>query len=177
MRPVTGRRPETRDPVDRPAAVGAVEDEPAELPLEVGLHLDQLQPQHLGVDRQRVRPAKARVQCLIHERVGLDGLFRYDPRRVLEDVALPSPHGRDGRPGPWQSYPRPVTINDEFYRKIGRMTVAFGNLDFFVAFLAENMADRLGGPVPKFTQQKLRAIKTGARPIVTCSAMSWRLTS
>jgi hypothetical protein len=36
-----------------------------------------------------------------------------------------------------------MTIDDQFYVKIGRMTVAFGELDFMVAYLAANMAERL----------------------------------
>lgn len=55
----------------------------------------------------------------------------------------------------------PVTITDDLYCKIGRMTVEFGNLDFMVGLVAERMAQRLRdtAPVPKFTQQRLRAIK------------------
>lgn len=53
-----------------------------------------------------------------------------------------------------------MTINDDLYCKIGRMTVAFGNLDFMVGLAAGHMAERLGEDrVPKFTQQKLRAMK------------------
>lgn len=43
MRPVTRRRPEAGDPMHRQAAVSAVEDEHAEIELEVGLHSEELQ--------------------------------------------------------------------------------------------------------------------------------------
>jgi hypothetical protein len=57
-----------------------------------------------------------------------------------------------------------VTIDDEFYAKIGRMTVAFGELDFMVAYLAANMAVRLGeGEPQQFTARKLEDIKSWAR--------------
>lgn len=57
-----------------------------------------------------------------------------------------------------------MTIDDEFYVKIGRMTVAFGGLDFMVAYLASNMAARLGEEEPsQFTARKLEAIKSWAR--------------
>jgi hypothetical protein len=53
-----------------------------------------------------------------------------------------------------------VTISDNLYLKIGRMTVEFGNLDFMVGVAAAHMAEHLDeDPAPKFTQQKLRAMK------------------
>jgi hypothetical protein len=57
-----------------------------------------------------------------------------------------------------------MTIDEEFYGKIGRMTVAFGELDFMVAYLADNMAERLGeGERQQFTARKLDDIKSWAR--------------
>jgi hypothetical protein len=57
-----------------------------------------------------------------------------------------------------------MTIDDEFYLKIGRMTVAFGELDFIVGYLAANMAERLGeGEPQQFTARKLEDIKSWAR--------------
>ena len=58
-----------------------------------------------------------------------------------------------------------MTIDDAFYVRIGRMTVAFGSLDFMVAYLAANMAERLGEeeePSP-FTAKKRETIKSWAR--------------
>jgi hypothetical protein len=57
-----------------------------------------------------------------------------------------------------------MTINDEFYVKIGRMTVAFGELEFMVAYLAAKMAARLDEGEPQlFTGRKLDDIKSWAR--------------
>lgn len=57
-----------------------------------------------------------------------------------------------------------MTIDDEFYVKIGRMTVACGELDFMVAYLAANMAERLSEAEPqRFTARKLEDIKSWAR--------------
>lgn len=57
-----------------------------------------------------------------------------------------------------------MTIDDEFYVKIGRMTVAFGELDFMVAYLAANMAALLGeGEPQQFTARKLEDIKSWSR--------------
>jgi hypothetical protein len=57
-----------------------------------------------------------------------------------------------------------MTIDDEFYVKIGRMTVAFGELDFMVAYLAANMAERLDeGEPQQFSARKLEDIKSWAR--------------
>jgi hypothetical protein len=57
-----------------------------------------------------------------------------------------------------------MTIDDDFYVKIGRMTVAFGELDFMVAYLAAHLAERLGEGEPQlFTARKLEDIKSWAR--------------
>jgi hypothetical protein len=57
-----------------------------------------------------------------------------------------------------------VTIDDEFYVRIGRMTVAFGGLDFMVDYLAAYMAAGLGVAEPsQFTARKLETIKSWAR--------------
>lgn len=57
-----------------------------------------------------------------------------------------------------------MTVDDEFYMKIGRMTVAFGELDFMLAYLAANMAEYLGeGEPQQFTARKLEDIKSWAR--------------
>jgi hypothetical protein len=57
-----------------------------------------------------------------------------------------------------------MTIDDEFYVKIGRMTVAFGELDFMVALLAANMTQLLNEDEPQlFTARKLEDIKSWAK--------------
>lgn len=71
MRPVAGRYPESRDPVNVEAAPRTVEDEVLELPIEVGLHVQQREPEHLGMGDERIGPAVADVDRLVDEGVGL----------------------------------------------------------------------------------------------------------
>jgi len=52
--PMTGRDAEPRDPMHLEAALGAVQHPRLELALEIGLHLQQLEPEHLRVDSDRV---------------------------------------------------------------------------------------------------------------------------
>jgi hypothetical protein len=63
--------------MDRPTAIGAVDHELSELPLEVGLHTKQLQPQHLRVDRDLMRAVEAGSDRLVDECVGLRCLLAY----------------------------------------------------------------------------------------------------
>jgi hypothetical protein len=63
-----------------------------ELALEVGLHLQELEPEHLGVDRDRVIASSGGLR-FVDELVGLDGLLAHDADRVLEDLAFSASHG------------------------------------------------------------------------------------
>ena len=54
MRPIPWPRTETGDPMDVKAARRAMEDEPSELAFEIGLHVQQLEPQHLRLERDGV---------------------------------------------------------------------------------------------------------------------------
>ena len=55
-------------------------------------------------------------------------------------------------------------LGDDLYIKLGRMTVEFGGLDFFVGLLAGHMAERLNeSPVRVFTAQQLEQIKEWAK--------------
>jgi hypothetical protein len=57
-----------------------------------------------------------------------------------------------------------MTIDDEFHGKIGRMTVACGELDFAVSSLAARMTEMLGqADSQPFTARKLDDIKACAR--------------
>jgi hypothetical protein len=69
------------------AASGAVEGEILELALEVGLHLQELEPEHLGVDGDRVIASTSSLR-LVDELVGLRGLLGDGVDGVLEDVAF-----------------------------------------------------------------------------------------
>ena len=54
MRPVARRHAEARDPMHRATAVGAMEDERAELALEGSLHVQELKPKPMVEGRPRV---------------------------------------------------------------------------------------------------------------------------
>jgi len=78
------------------AAPRAVEREVLELALEVGLHVQQLEPEHLGVGDERIGPAVAGADRLVDEGVGLRCLLSYNADGMFEDVALARSHARDG---------------------------------------------------------------------------------
>jgi hypothetical protein len=76
-------------------ALGAVQRPRLELALEIGLHIQELEPEHLRVDRDRMIASTCRLR-LIDELVGLDRLLGHGPDGVLEDVAFSSSHVREG---------------------------------------------------------------------------------
>jgi hypothetical protein len=51
----------------RPTAICAVEYEITEASFEVGLHLQQLKPQHLRLQGDGVRSVEASLECLIDD--------------------------------------------------------------------------------------------------------------
>lgn len=60
MSPMARCDPAAADPMNVQAALGAVEGEVLKLAFEVGLHVQQLQPKHLGVNDQRIGAARSR---------------------------------------------------------------------------------------------------------------------
>lgn len=68
--------------MDFHAASGAVEDELAEFLLEVALHLQQLEPEHLRVDHDRVGAAKAGSERLVEASGPIATRWRSKWRRV-----------------------------------------------------------------------------------------------
>jgi hypothetical protein len=66
--PVAWRDFKTGNPVHRLAAARAVEHQLPELSLEVGLHLQELEPQHLRVNRNRMGAVQAGVECFVEDR-------------------------------------------------------------------------------------------------------------
>lgn len=92
MRPVPCRSSEASNPVNRPPAISTVEDELAELSLEIGLHVEQLQAEHLRVDRERMRSAEAGGERLVDEAVSLRRLLGNCGDGVFEDVTFPPSH-------------------------------------------------------------------------------------
>jgi hypothetical protein len=70
------------------AALRAVEGEVLEFSFEVGLHVQELQPKHLGVGDERIGPTVADLDRLVDERVGLRCLVGYGVDGTFEDVSL-----------------------------------------------------------------------------------------
>jgi hypothetical protein len=89
---------ESAHPVHVETALRPVQRPRLELALEVGLHLDQLLPQHLGVGDERIGPTVPHRDRLIDEVVRLGCLFGNRVDGVLEDVAFPRGHCRDASP-------------------------------------------------------------------------------
>jgi hypothetical protein len=89
VRPMARRDAETADPMHIEAALRAVEAEVLELAFEVGLHLQELEPEHLGVGNERIGPAVPDVDRLVDERIGLLGLVSDGVDGALEDVSFP----------------------------------------------------------------------------------------
>ncbi len=75
VRPVADRDPETCDPMDRLAALRAVEHELTEITLESGLGLQELEPQHLRVDGEGMRSVQAGIESLVGEGIRGGRLF------------------------------------------------------------------------------------------------------
>jgi hypothetical protein len=86
---MAGTDPESGDPMDRATALRAVEEEPIETALEIGFHVEEFEPEHLRVDRERVGAVEAAGDRLVDERVGLRGLLGDDANRPLEELTLP----------------------------------------------------------------------------------------
>lgn len=95
---MTGSAPEARDPMNRPPAIRAVENELTELPLEVGFHAEKLEAQHLGADGDLMGAVQTGSDRLVNEFIGPRRLLGYGMDGALEDVALTPSH--DASVGP-----------------------------------------------------------------------------
>jgi hypothetical protein len=73
----------------------AVQRPRLELALEVGLHLQEPEPKHLRVDRDRMIASAGSLR-FVDELIGLDGLLGHGPDGVLEDLAFSASHVREG---------------------------------------------------------------------------------
>jgi hypothetical protein len=69
------------------AALRAVEDEVPRARAQGRLHLQELEPEHLRVDDNRMIASTSSLR-LVHELIGVDGLLSHGPDGVLEDLAL-----------------------------------------------------------------------------------------
>jgi hypothetical protein len=78
------------------AALRAVEREVLQLALEIGLHLEPLQPEHLRVGDKWIGPAVPNVDRFVNEVVGLRCLLGDCVDGVLEDLALSAAMVRKG---------------------------------------------------------------------------------
>jgi hypothetical protein len=67
-------------------------DQVLELALEVGLHLEELEPEHLGVGDEWIGPAVSDPDRLVDEVVGFHRLLSNGVDSVLEDLALSACH-------------------------------------------------------------------------------------
>src|SRR4029450_7867899 len=74
------------------AAPRAVEDEVLKLALEISLHLQELEPEHLRVDGDRMVPSTSSL-CLVDEIIGFRRLLGDGVDSMLEDLALSACHG------------------------------------------------------------------------------------
>jgi hypothetical protein len=78
-------------------ALRTVEREHLKLALEVGLHVQELEAEHLRVDGDRMIASTCSLR-FVNELVGLDGLLGDDTDGVLEDVTFSASHCRDASP-------------------------------------------------------------------------------
>jgi hypothetical protein len=86
--PMAGRHAEPGHPMHIQTAPGAVEGEILELALGVGLHLQELKPEHLRVDGDRM-VASTSSHRLVDELVRLRRLLGDGVDGVLEDLRVP----------------------------------------------------------------------------------------
>jgi hypothetical protein len=85
--PVPGLDSQSAHPMHVQAASRAVENEVLQLTFEVGLHLQELESEHLRVDGDRMIASTGSLR-LVNELVGLRRLLGDGVNGVLEDVAL-----------------------------------------------------------------------------------------
>jgi len=88
VRPMARRDAETADPMHIEAALPAVEAEVLELAFEVGLHLQELEPEHLGVGNERIGATVADLDRLVHQLVRFGGLLGDGVDGALKDVSI-----------------------------------------------------------------------------------------
>jgi hypothetical protein len=86
-------RPQFRRPSGPPIATLAVQHPPAELSLQVALHLEQLQAEELRLEDGAVL-GEASGPELVDQGVSLGRLLGHGSDRPLEDVALAVSHDR-----------------------------------------------------------------------------------
>lgn len=93
---MTGLDAGTAHPMHVEAALGAVQRPGLKLALDVGFHLEELEPEHLGVDSDRMIASSGSLR-LGHELVSFRGLLGQGPDGVLEDLAFSAYRVREGQ--------------------------------------------------------------------------------
>jgi hypothetical protein len=74
--------------MDGPATTRAVEDEPPEIALKVGFHLQQLQPKHFRLNSDGMGAVESSVKGLVDKRISLPSLLAQSLNGPFEDVPL-----------------------------------------------------------------------------------------
>lgn len=92
MRPVSRRDADARNPMNPLPARRAVKDESAELSLKIRFHVQQLESEHLCLERHWMRSVDTGLQGLVHEGAGRRRLLADDPYSSLKYVALSVAH-------------------------------------------------------------------------------------
>ena len=132
MRPMTGRDPVARHPVHCLAAARAVEHEPSEIALEVGLHLQKLEAKHLRLEGDGVGAVQAGVDTLIDDRARGCVLLAHGSNGTLKgfhlgltgpDGTIPRRAGAGGiaRPSRPRACARPMLPEPRVSRPCGRL--------------------------------------------------------
>jgi hypothetical protein len=78
--------------VHPPVAASTVEDPPFQLPLQVALHLQQLQADELRLEDRAIFGEACGLE-FVDQRVCFDGLFGHGVYRLFENLPLPFSHG------------------------------------------------------------------------------------
>lgn len=86
--PMPRRDAETAHPMHVETIPRAIEDEVLKLTFEVGLHLHELEPKHLGVGDRWIGPTVPDPDRLVDEVVGLGGLLGHGVDGAFEDFAF-----------------------------------------------------------------------------------------
>jgi hypothetical protein len=95
VRPMAWCDSESAHPMRVEAALRAVRHPRLELALEIGLHLQELEPEHLRVDRDGVIASTSSLR-IVDELVRLRRVLSNGVDGVLEDLALSACHVREG---------------------------------------------------------------------------------
>lgn len=86
MRPMPRLDAKARNPVHSSSAGRAVEHEASELPFELGLHVQKLEPEHPGLERDGVRAAEPVLERFMYKRIRGRSLLAHGVHRSFQDT-------------------------------------------------------------------------------------------